>query len=235
MSSDEAIRFWRDFIGDPFAPWVLFRHGTCVILDEPAWEPADRATELLLQHGPVIVGTDSADFNVIDAGDGRGRIVTCRHQAILTYVAPDDAPPGADEMVIGLIGRARRHADATQPVVHHIEQVPRGRPACGCLHAPGEQLSVRRELGMDSAYAEATVLACRACGRHWLRYFYEHEAFTGSGRWYMGHIPTSRSLALAAGEAKRVLERLEWYHVGGSYFGGRVSQGRGKITVTSDE
>ena len=186
MNGDEAIRFWRGFIGDPFAPWVLFRHGTCVILDEPAWEPAARATQILREYGPVIVGTDAADFNVIDPGDGRGRIVTCRHPAILTHVAPDEAPPGADDMVIGLIGRTRRHADAAQPVARHVELVPRERPSCACLVAPGAQLSVRRELGMDSAYAEAAVLACRACGRRWLRYFYEFEAFTGSGRWYLG-------------------------------------------------
>lgn len=231
MNGDEAIRFWRGYVGDPYTPWVLFRHGTCVILDEPAWEPADRAAELLMRYGPVIVGTDSADFNVIDAGDGRGRIVTCRHPAILMHMAPDEAPYGMDDLVIGLIGRARRHADATQPVARHISHVPRARPACGCLHAPGKQLSVRRELGMDDLYAEATVLACRLCGRRWLRYFYEHEAFTGSGRWYMGHIPTSRSLALSAGEARRVLERLEWYHVGGSYFGGQIGRASGVIQI----
>src|SRR5215211_4586612 len=56
--------------------------------------------------------------------------------------------------------------------------------SCTCFTAPPPHLIGAKVLGLDSQLAEVSVLVCRNCGQHWLRYFYEVEAFTGSGRWY---------------------------------------------------
>jgi len=105
--------------------------------------------------------------------------------------------------------------------------------SCGCSAVPYRHLTDARELGMDSRFAEASVLVCRECGRHWLRYFYEVEAFTGSGRWYLGAIPPEQASRLGPEEAKATLEGLSWYYYGGSYFEGRSGKTSGTIPLGS--
>ena len=77
-----------------------------------------------------------------------------------------------------------------------------------------------QDLGMDAHFAEVSVLLCQNCGQHWLRYFYENEAFTASGRWYLGAITPTQLAALTSESAKAILEGLDWYAYGGSFYGG---------------
>jgi hypothetical protein len=82
---------------------------------------------------------------------------------------------------------------------------------------------------MDKNFAEVSVLLCQSCGQHWLRYFYEQEAFTASGRWYLGAVAPEQSLTLTAENARGVVEGLDWYFYGGSYYHGRVGRTSGRI------
>ena len=84
---------------------------------------------------------------------------------------------------------------------------------------------------MDDRYAEVSVHVCRDCGRYWLRYFYEQEAFTASGRWYLGALTTGQLAALTANNAKSVLEGLDWYYYGGSFYFGKSGKTSGKISL----
>jgi hypothetical protein len=96
-------------------------------------------------------------------------------------------------------------------------------------HAPHSQLLPIKELGMDKHYATITLHKCAKCDRLWLRYHYENEAFTASGRWYLGTITPEQARLLTAENAKETLERLSWYFCGGSYFDGRVGKSSGRI------
>ncbi|MBD2102321.1 hypothetical protein [Leptolyngbya sp. FACHB-261] len=82
---------------------------------------------------------------------------------------------------------------------------------------------------MDSRFAEVSILTCQNCGQHWLRYFYEIEAFTASGQWYLGTITPEQSSRLTANQAKDTLERLDWYYYGGSYYHGQSGRTSGAI------
>ena len=103
--------------------------------------------------------------------------------------------------------------------------------SCGCYAVPNTHLLNDRELGMDSRFAEVSLLVCRDCGQRWLRYFYEVEAFSGSGRWYLGAITPEQAAALDAENAKATLEKLSWYYYGGSYFQGRSGKTAGEILL----
>lgn len=128
MSDDELIAAWHQIIVGDSKSWVLFRHGTCVILTQPDVDGDIRAQALALMEewGPVQVGTPSADFNVVELVEYTGWVVTCHHPDILTYVAPADAggvygaeaPP---DYMIGLLGRSRRAQDAAELNVIHTE------------------------------------------------------------------------------------------------------------------
>jgi hypothetical protein len=95
---------------------------------------------------------------------------------------------------------------------------------CSCFSAPLQSLASQRVLGMDANFAEISILVCPLCGQHWLRYYYELEAFTASGRWYLGAISADLAARLTADEGKAILEELPWYFYGGSYFGGKTGR-----------
>jgi hypothetical protein len=106
---------------------------------------------------------------------------------------------------------------------------PEPATLCGCFNGANKGLVKHKYLGMDEHYAEITLLACPACGQLWLRYHFEIEAFTGSGRWYLGAIEATQATHLTAENAKRMLENLGWYFYGGSYYGGRSGKASGRI------
>jgi hypothetical protein len=110
-------------------------------------------------------------------------------------------------------------------------QQPELREACTCFTAPSTHLIAVKELGLDSRLAEVSVLLCQECGQFWLRYRYEVEAFTGSGRWYLGAITPEQFATLTVEQAKATLEGLGWYYYGGSYFQGRDGRSSGTITL----
>jgi hypothetical protein len=83
----------------------------------------------------------------------------------------------------------------------------------------------------DGRFGEVTILTCRRCGQHWLRYHYELEAFTASGRWWRGPVSPEQAAAVTAETALATLGTLAFYYVGGSYYDGRVSKSHGPIVI----
>jgi hypothetical protein len=104
-------------------------------------------------------------------------------------------------------------------------------PSCRCLQAPYDQLLPYKELGMDERYAQTSLLVCPLCGRLWLRYYYELEAISKSGRWYLGAITQQQAEQTTARNAKATLEALSWYFYGGSYYEGRSGKISGPLDV----
>src|SRR6266508_5812796 len=105
------------------------------------------------------------------------------------------------------------------------------REACMCFTAPTSRLVGVKELGLDNQLAEVAVLICQDCGQHWLRYVYEVEAFTGSGRWCLGAITPEQFTALTVEQAKTTMENLDWYYYDGSYYQGRNGRSSGTIML----
>jgi hypothetical protein len=114
---------WRRVIVGEGKSWVLFEHGTCVIFTGPAEDLAARATALMQEWGPVVAGTPAGDFNVIKLQDDPGWVVTSHHPDILTYVSAEEFEEGQEQpdMLIGLLGRGKRHQDAEELQIVHIE------------------------------------------------------------------------------------------------------------------
>ena len=100
---------------------------------------------------------------------------------------------------------------------------------CRCFNPPFHFADfASREIGIDDRHAEISVEICIFCGQNWLKYFYESEFFSRSGRWYRGTISENESLRIKANEAIGYLENLDWYFIGGSFFEstGKISKGR---------
>lgn len=121
MNGAELIEAWRATLLGPNKSWVLFENGTCVILMAPEADLAAQATALLREFGPVHAGSSFGDFSTITLENGRGWVVTCHHNDILTFVGPDEASPDAPDVMVGLLGRFKRGQDAEELRVLHIE------------------------------------------------------------------------------------------------------------------
>lgn len=121
MNSD-LISLWRSIIVGDTKSWVLFEHGTCVILMKPEADLAAQAKALLAEWGPVHAGSPAGDFSVINLEDEKGWVVTCHHPDILTYVPPDEfGTPEPLQALIGITGRTCREQDADELNVIHVE------------------------------------------------------------------------------------------------------------------
>jgi hypothetical protein len=81
------IERWMQMLAHHDKPWVVFAHGTCVILREPGHDSAQQATELI-ERWPVHAGSELGDFSVLTLTDVPGWVITCAHPDILTYLAP---------------------------------------------------------------------------------------------------------------------------------------------------
>jgi hypothetical protein len=123
-------------------------------------------------------------------------------------------------------------ADRFDAAMASADEPPAAPPgdACACLADPA-RLVAERDLGSDSRFADVSVLACPDCGRRWLRYLHEVESIGGSGRWYLGEIPPAMLASIDAEGARALLEALEWYYVGGSYYDGTIGRGAGTIYI----
>jgi hypothetical protein len=104
----------------PGRGWVSFLFGTCVVLPDPEGDLEARACAILAEHGPVHVGTETADFNVHEMPDGFGWIVSGAHPDLLVRISPAQGE-GASEIAIGLAGRGNRDKDAKTGVVVHVQ------------------------------------------------------------------------------------------------------------------
>ncbi|MFF2183825.1 hypothetical protein [Streptomyces sp. NPDC058155] len=121
VDTDILIDVWQRLLADPRKSWVLFEHGTCVVLTAPGEEePAEQATGILKEFGPAHAGSSAGDFGVIDLKDAEGWVVTGHHNDVLTYVGPDE-PQDQSEIAVGLLGRSKRHLDGTELHVVHVE------------------------------------------------------------------------------------------------------------------
>jgi hypothetical protein len=93
---------------------------------------------------------------------------------------------------------------------------------CRCLTPPFQYTDFEsRAVGVDESggrFAEVSIERCRACERKWLRYFYEQEAFSESGRWYRVPISDDEATSVTASTALALMSRHSWHFYGGSYF-----------------
>jgi hypothetical protein len=119
--SSSLVGIWRSIILGDTKSWVLFENGTCVILIKPDNDLAAQALALMKEWGSVHPGCSAGDFSVVHLASAPGLVVTGHHNDILSYVAPEDVDKDAEDVVIGLLGRAKRGQDAEELKIIHIE------------------------------------------------------------------------------------------------------------------
>jgi len=121
------IDVWRILVDDDQKSWVMFEHGTCIVLNDPQEDLEVQALDILKEWGPVVVGTPLGDFNVENLDELSGWLVVYPNPDIANYVDPDILKDNDLEdqngmpMGIGLFGRHLRKEDFNSQKIIHIE------------------------------------------------------------------------------------------------------------------
>lgn len=119
---DSLVDTWRQIIVGNQKSWVLFKHGTCVILTQPEQDLAAQAIEIMKKWGPVHVGSPAGDFSTITLSEYPGWVVTGHHRDMLNYVSLEElGEKDPSDLVVGILGRSKRNEDGEDPQVLHIE------------------------------------------------------------------------------------------------------------------
>jgi hypothetical protein len=90
------------------------------------------------------------------------------------------------------------------------------------------------DIGVDETngrFGSVDIYCCKDCGRCWLHYHVEYEAFSRSGRWFRGLITPEQAASVTPENAAALLASLPWYFYGGSYFDTPGKQGSGPVQV----
>lgn len=119
----EALRVvLRGLLRVPTTSFVLFSRGTCVVCAaaDACGPLAQRAIEVLREHGPRGAGNPSADFTVHRLDEERGCVIGLGHPDLLVLLLQDEVAARSD-LELGLRGRHRAALDAGDLVVVHVE------------------------------------------------------------------------------------------------------------------
>lgn len=117
----DIISVFQKVVTDPSMSWVLFKNGTCVMPLNSEVDVRTQAMKILEEHGSVVAGTPSGDFEVTKISEIGGWIVTGAFPGIMMYVSDEEAGREKSDFKIGMIGRTKKEQDATSLEVVHIE------------------------------------------------------------------------------------------------------------------
>lgn len=119
MDVNHLVNIYKKIIEPKFKDWVIFEHGTCVIIYKSQGDLKKEATETLKKYGPVSPGSSSADFQVLKIDSGW--IVYGDQPGILNYVSEEEGN-GKEDYEIGLIGRYKKEQDSKELEVSYINK-----------------------------------------------------------------------------------------------------------------
>lgn len=114
----DLVEIYKKVIEPKLKNWVVFEHGTCVIIYHPPKDLEAEAKEVLQKYGQVHPGSESADFTVMKADNGW--IVAGNQPGILNYVSEDEGK-GKEDYEIGLLGRNQKEQDSRDLKIIHIQ------------------------------------------------------------------------------------------------------------------
>jgi hypothetical protein len=122
MIEQKFIEAWKTILADTKYPWVLFKHGTCVVVKNPGEDIVQQAKDFLKKWGYAPPGTPQADFSADKLPDLPGYLVTTGGpEEIATYVDETEIKEKYDELMIGILGKAKRKHDTRDLEVIYIE------------------------------------------------------------------------------------------------------------------
>lgn len=125
MTDNNLLNHVKLAINPKFQDWVLFKNGTYIIFDnaDTISDIESEARKLMIEFGPVNVGSSAGDFSVTHLNQTEGWVVSGHGYGIYTYVSPQEPKSEKPDVAeIGLLGRSKRELDGNNPVIVHINR-----------------------------------------------------------------------------------------------------------------
>lgn len=116
----DVVTVFKKVVTDHAMPWVLFKQGTCVMLLNPEEDVRSQAIKILKDHGSVVAGTPSGDFEVTKIPEIKGYIITGDYPGIMIFVSEEETGSKKSDFEIGMIGRSKRGQDSKESEVVHV-------------------------------------------------------------------------------------------------------------------
>ena len=95
---------------------------------------------------------------------------------------------------------------------------------CKCDLGDLTNATVINFVGVDKNFGESIILACFECNGIWLQCRLETEGISNSGRWFAARVDEQTINSITAENTLSTVLSQNIYTVGGSYFGGKISQ-----------
>lgn len=111
QNSEELVVIYKKVIEPKLKDWVIFEHGTCVIIYKSQGDLKSEAIETLKKYGTLTPGSSSADFQVLKVDSDW--IVAGDQPGILNYVSYEEGKEKED-YEIGIIGRNKKEYDSQE-------------------------------------------------------------------------------------------------------------------------
>lgn len=90
------------------------------MLLSPEGDAQAQAIKILKEHGLVVAGTPSGDFEVTKIPEINGWVVTGDYPGIMMYVSLEEGEKKGD-FEIGMIGRTKRELDGKELEIVYVE------------------------------------------------------------------------------------------------------------------
>ncbi|MHA1221365.1 MAG: hypothetical protein ACTSQB_06495, partial [Candidatus Heimdallarchaeota archaeon] len=125
---NKIIDTWKSILVQEENPWVLFEHGTCIIIIEEFKDIKKKAKEIMKEWGVVVPGTNLGDFSVEEWKEFNGWMVHYAFDRMASFVFQEELPELDQEntefssITIGMLGREKRSNDARTLSLIYIEE-----------------------------------------------------------------------------------------------------------------
>lgn len=111
MDTNKSVNIYKKVIEPNLKEWVVFEHGTCVIIYHPPKDLGAEAIEVLKKYGQVHVGSSTADFNILKVDSGW--IVAGDQPGFLNYISEEEGKD-MEDYEIGFLGRSKKEQDSKE-------------------------------------------------------------------------------------------------------------------------
>lgn len=124
MNSDKLIEHVKKAINPKFKNWVLFSHGTYVIIeDTTVVDKKKYALEQIQEFGPVFSGGSAGDITVQKLNSDEGWSIGGHGYCMYTYVNPSELDiENPRDIDAGLFGRDKRDMDSKDRVIIYVSE-----------------------------------------------------------------------------------------------------------------
>ncbi|HSZ26128.1 MAG TPA: hypothetical protein VK766_10430 [Cytophagaceae bacterium] len=124
ISTDELTEYVKKAINPKFKTWVLFSHGTYVIIDDTTIIDKKKfALKQIKEFGPVFPGCSAGDIGVSKLHLVEGWSVSGHGYGIYTYVHPTEMESkNPSDIDIGFYGRNKRDQDSKDTSIIFVSE-----------------------------------------------------------------------------------------------------------------